>query len=101
MTTVIRAYRDKPLTRPAQLDRVIERFGLVEEVPIAFGTIDDNGVMRLERTGANQADVSTYELLDGDRVELDICLEGDDAAKAPDLIRDLRMCGFVAGIDER
>ena len=130
--TIINAYRERPITRPGQVERVLCKFGIGRNRGTA---ISDNWLERLtddqksefqkrcdnavpvgfiptaEQMKATEgrmyhdttewptdyvSTVRVQQYSDGSQIELEIWL--DNGALAPQLISELRMCGFVAGI---
>jgi hypothetical protein len=82
MRVIIVARRERPITRPGQVQKVLNKF----EIGPA------------SRTGpVPTASTSTFDWRqndDGGHIELEIVLHDD--AQAPSLISELRACGFVA-----
>jgi hypothetical protein len=77
MHVVIVARRERPVTRPGQVEKVLDKFKIRPAGHAGPGPTFD----------WSQND-------DGGQIELEIVL--DDYAQAPSLISELRACGFVA-----
>jgi hypothetical protein len=82
MRVVIVARRERPITRPGQVEKVLDKFKIgrasrVEPGPISWMSTFD----------WSQND-------DGSQIQLEIMLHDD--AQAPSVISELRACGFVA-----
>jgi hypothetical protein len=113
MTVYISAYRDQPITRPGRVEQVRCNFGIGPEIAPLIGPegpwqpSEENlkariaeGLVKVDVTPWPQNPDSTFEWSegeDGGQIELLISLADD--TRAPDLIRELRSCGFVAGVD--
>jgi hypothetical protein len=88
ITLTIEAYRKRPLTRPAQLEAIIKRFGLVP---------------RCEYTATGPLTYVLNESIieSNNGAELTVELGESDAPKALDIVRELRCCGFVSRVERR
>jgi hypothetical protein len=127
--TTIRAYRERPITQPGQVERVLIKFGIgpsrgafgeptneeerrmFEEA--AKNAVPTNFIPTAEQMKASEGQmchditewpedyVSTVNILeqapDGGQIEMEIRLPIAEAGKIPQLIAELRGCGFVAG----
>ena len=87
ITLTIEAHRKRPLTRPAQLEAIIKRFGLVPwcehtaKGPLTY--------------------VLTESIIEGNNgAQLTIELGESDAPNAPDIVRELRCCGFISRVQQ-
>jgi hypothetical protein len=82
MRVVIVARRARPITRPGQVEKVLDKFEI--------GPASHAGPELISW-------MSTFDWAqndDGSQIELEIVLHDD--AQAPSLISELRACGFVA-----
>ena len=82
MRVFIVARRERPITRPGQVEKVLDKFKI--------GTVSHAGPGPISW-------MSTFDWSqndDGSQIELEIVLHDD--AQAPCLISELRACGFVA-----
>ena len=82
MRVIIVARRERPITRPGQVQKVLNKFEI--------GPASHTGPMPATWT-------STFDWRqndDGSHIELEIVLHDD--AQTPSLISELRACGFVA-----
>ena len=82
MRVVIVARRERPITRPSQVEKVLDKFKIRPASHAGLGPIGW---------------ISTFDWTqndDGSQIELKIVLHDD--AQAPSLISELRACGFVA-----
>ena len=80
MRIVIVARRERPITRPGQVEKVLDKFKIGPASHAGPGPISW---------------MSTWSQNDdGGQIELEIVLHDD--AQAPSLISELRACGFVA-----
>ena len=80
MPVVIIARRERPISRPGLLDKVLDKFKIAPASHAGPGPISW---------------MSTWSQNDdGGQIELEIVLHDD--AQAPSLISELRACGFVA-----
>ena len=126
--TTIRAYRERPITQPGQVERVLIKFGIgpkqgftaltsegerrmFEEaaknavptnfIPTAEQMKASEGRMCRDITEWPEHYVSTVSILEqsaaGGEIEMEIRLPIAEAGKIPQLIAELRGCGFVAG----
>jgi hypothetical protein len=82
MRVVIVARRERPITRPGQVEKVLNKFEIgpashTRPEPITWSSTFD-----------------WRQNNDGSQIELEIVLHDD--AQAPSLISELRACGFVA-----
>jgi len=89
MTTLINATRTRPNVRLDQLAAVLNRF---EIVPGRLASLPPDFDFCLD----GPSRFGWHNSKDGSTVTLTIDLADD--AKAPELIRELRMCGFVANV---
>jgi hypothetical protein len=87
VTLTIEAHRKRPLTRPAQLEAIIKRFGLVP---------------RCEYTATGPLTYALTEstTVDNNGAELTIELDESDTPKALDIVRELRCCGFISRVEQ-
>ena len=76
---VIIARRQRPITRPGQVEKVLDKF------KIGPASYAGPGQMSTFNWSHNES---------GSQIELEIVLHDD--AQAPSLITELRACGFVA-----
>ena len=82
MRLVIVARRERPITRPGQVEKVLDKFKIGPMSHAGPGPISWKSTF-----DRSQND-------DGSQIELEIMLHDD--AQAPSLISELRACGFVA-----
>jgi hypothetical protein len=82
MRVVIVARRERPITRPGQVEKVLNKF---EIGPASHARPEP--ITRRSTFDWRQND-------DGSQIELEIVLHDD--VQAPSLISELRACGFVA-----
>jgi hypothetical protein len=82
MRVVIVARRERPITRPGQLEKVLDKFKIGPASHAGPGPISWTSTW-------SQND-------DGGQIKLEIVLHDD--AQAPSLISELRACGFVASL---
>jgi hypothetical protein len=82
MHVVIIARRERPVTRPGQVEKVLDKFKIG---PASYAGLGQIGSMSTFNLSQNDS---------GSQIELEIVLHDD--AQAPFLISELRACGFVA-----
>ena len=82
MPVVIIARRERPITRPGQVEKVLDKFKIG---PASYAGPGQIGWMSTFNWSHNDS---------GSQIELEIVLHDD--AQAPSLISELRACGFVA-----
>jgi hypothetical protein len=82
MHVVIIARRERPITRPGQVEKVLDKFKIG---PVSYAGSGQIGWMSTFNWSQNDS---------GSQIELEIVLHDD--AQAPFLISELRACGFVA-----
>jgi len=81
MHAVIIARRERPITRPGQVEKVLDKFKIG---PASYAAPEQIGSMS----------TFNWQNESGSQIELEIVLHDD--AQAPSLISELRACGFVA-----
>ena len=82
MRVIIVARRERPITRPGQVKKVLDKFEIGPASHAGPGPI------------SWMSTVDWRQKDDGSQIELEIVLQDD--AQAPSLISELRACGFVS-----
>jgi hypothetical protein len=105
--TTISAYRDKPITRPGRVEAVLCKFGIGPHIatfihPLSAKALQvaiADGLIVEDETPWPKGYRSKFSWDESEDGEIWITIDFEDGAKTADLIRELRFCGFVAGVE--